>query len=172
MGGHRIILVRRGSKPRIVTDAAVGSDAKPRVTFAETVVAWEYERLLGGGAGVPMDGSWVSLGLGNRLRSVSEPLKEEKAGAGKMDLTAPWMASPKRSRLLKGCMGAASYDQIWKPHRREMQKLSRSRRLSTDSLDDVWAMPTSILEAREIACGIHDDLVATDRAFAAEEACI
>merc|ERR1719198_1524312 len=105
----------------------------------------EYSRCLGGGGGVPSDGTLMTLGLGFRTGSRREPVAVERSGKRKLDEDVPWVPSADRAAMLKVAMGAA-FDDQWEAHRLEMAQLRASRRQNCN--DEDWhPMPTSLEEA-------------------------
>merc|ERR1712232_415103 len=118
----------------------------------------EYTRRLGGGGGVPMSGTWISLGLGKRKRETFEALAEERCGQGKMDIDVPWMASRQRAKLLKDSMGVSAYAKERKAQLRDVREVNRSRRRSNRDLSDWQGMPTSLSDARARALEISAEL--------------
>lgn len=150
---------------------AVGS-ANPRakrrrkrsaVTFLPVVQVAEYQRRLGGGGGVPTDGTLVALGLGERARELQEPLApphEDQAGTPprKLDADVAFIPRPERVKLLRCAMGNDAYNTAWRAQRRELLKLSASRRATGGAAVDFELMPGTLQEARQRAAKVALDV--------------
>lgn len=156
------------------SEVAVNEDRG--VTFHTQVDIREYSRQLGGGGGVPTDGSWVALGLGQARRAVEEPLnfadaamraaarlKEVQAnddGAPERpdEDAASYISSSSRAKILKAAMGEQAYKREWNWHRREMAKVHVCRRISNADPADRDLMPSSMEEARARAEAVSKEL--------------
>jgi len=133
------------------------SRRRRRVSFQPAVKVQEFSRCLGGGGGVPMDGTTVALGLGDLARVLEEPLGAEGAMPGAdvqvdpeaepfSSTTARW-----RVRVLKSSMGASYYNEQVKTHRLELQSLHNERLRTNSSSLDFRMQPTSAEKAYERA---------------------
>lgn len=142
---------RRSNSPMRRPLSPKGSALSPKarcVTFRDTVHILEYTRQLGGGGGVPNDGSYVTLGLGKCAGTATEPLAEERPGKRKLDDDAPWLPSPRRARLLRASMGTVKYRRQSQAHLKEMKVLQLERRRALRDPVDWLPMPSSMKAAR------------------------
>lgn len=146
--------------PGPLQEAVAKRRGAKRVSFSPMVSVVEYKRVLGGGGGVPTDGSWVTLGLGERARTLTQPLVAPRGRKASMDEEAQcaYKPGPERAQLLKSAMGAAAYGRAWKAHKLEMARLSQQRRLANADAADVALMPSSLKEARQRALRVSADL--------------
>lgn len=127
------------------------------MTFRQTVMVCEYTRQLGGGGGVPSDGGWVALGLGDRAGTREEPLAEAP-GPGAADMDDRILPRPVRVRLLRAAMGDAAYERAWAEQKHEMARLQLQRRLTVADAADWEEMPASAEEARERALAVSQEV--------------
>lgn len=142
------------------------------VTFRPTVDVAEYARLLGGGGAMPSDGSWVSLGLGDKRRDLREALAGEvsvavpsmrpgvarhgKKRVAKEELSL--MPLPRRVSLLKEAMGAATFKEAWARDKAELLRLRASRNKSVTTVTAADMMPNTLKQARLKALKVEQEV--------------
>jgi len=143
------------------------------VSFQQVVDVNEYVRRLGGGGGMPSDGSWVSLGLGEKRRSLKEPLAPEAPGAAPPRRRGVALARKraaaaaadafsvvpmgKRVRLLKEAMGLHAYQEKLAKDKAEVLRLRVSREQSTATITQADLMPSSLQQARARAIKVAQE---------------
>lgn len=140
--------IRRQRFRRFCSRLLCPTRSKRRITFAPTISVTEYSRCLGGGGGVPGDGTVVPLGLGKKIRTLRAPLATEKSGKRKLDEDAPWVPQPQRARILKAAMGIVRYQHQSEGHRRELAQLQAVRQQTAACEQDWFPLCTSLEEAR------------------------
>lgn len=106
----------------------------------------EFARLLGGSGGVPTDGTWATLGLGEAQgRSRAKLFCETKE-------EAEHIPEGRRIPLLIASMGKDVFEEAKKSERKTMQTLHRQRQQTVEQEEPEWDhMPGSLKEARERA---------------------
>lgn len=105
-----------------------GSD--PRVQFQTKLCIHEYSRLVGGSCCVPQDGSNLALGLGELVRTVSEPESQKRCKPRNCGEGLTFLPVGQRERLLRACEKAQANlvpRAIWTTHRTELRGVQKSR---------------------------------------------
>ncbi|CAJ1330149.1 unnamed protein product, partial [Effrenium voratum] len=116
---------------------------KSQVGFNEVVEVLEFGRLLGGSGGVPTDGTWASLGLGQVMGQTRAPLLVEEE-----EREAQPIPQRKRIAMLATFMGKAHFEEVKKTEQKQMQTLQRNRTQTTEEEQMEWdQMPSSMEEA-------------------------
>ncbi|CAJ1330148.1 unnamed protein product, partial [Effrenium voratum] len=119
------------------------TQAKSQVGFNEVVEVLEFGRLLGGSGGVPTDGTWASLGLGQVMGQTRAPLLVEEE-----EREAQPIPQRKRIAMLATFMGKAHFEEVKKTEQKQMQTLQRNRTQTTEEEQMEWdQMPSSMEEA-------------------------
>jgi len=131
-----------------------------RVTFVGNVVVNTYSRRLGGGDGVPTDGSTVALGLGTAIGVAKARLA---AGPRAESDQISWMPPEAREKALEDAMGADVFARSRAQQMPDLAQLLERRKLSTQDGKDVMLMPQSLLEAQTRAAELSAEVKA-DRA--------
>ncbi|CAJ1404250.1 unnamed protein product, partial [Effrenium voratum] len=117
---------------------------KSQVGFNEVVEVLEFGRLLGGSGGVPTDGTWASLGLGQVMGQTRAPLLVEDPEVRE----AQPIPQRKRIAMLATFMGKAHFEEVKKTEQKQMQTLQRNRMQTTEEEQCEWdQMPSSMEEA-------------------------
>merc|ERR1712151_45303 len=98
----------------------------------------------------------MSLGLGQKRRSLLVPLARAPGSGKKPIEESAWVPGSKRERLLRKAMGNAKYMKAWLRHRREVTQTLRSRKESRADEKDKFFMLCP-KEARDQALKMHDD---------------
>ncbi|CAJ1404252.1 unnamed protein product, partial [Effrenium voratum] len=120
------------------------TQAKSQVGFNEVVEVLEFGRLLGGSGGVPTDGTWASLGLGQVMGQTRAPLLVEDPEVRE----AQPIPQRKRIAMLATFMGKAHFEEVKKTEQKQMQTLQRNRMQTTEEEQCEWdQMPSSMEEA-------------------------
>lgn len=127
------------------------------VTWQRDVRVQVYSRLLGGGCGVPADGTIVSLGLGTPSRRVFERLAGDRQADKRPIEETRWVTEPQRMKLLRGAMGEARFFRAMRPFRHETRQLLAAREASKRDEKDQLFMPRSFDEARERARVVQEE---------------
>ncbi|CAJ1404245.1 unnamed protein product, partial [Effrenium voratum] len=143
--------VARVSYPQVggafASTSLVECQAQPRksqVGFNEVVEVLEFGRLLGGSGGVPTDGTWASLGLGQVMGQTRAPLLVEDPEVRE----AQPIPQRKRIAMLATFMGKAHFEEVKKTEQKQMQTLQRNRMQTTEEEQCEWdQMPSSMEEA-------------------------
>lgn len=127
------------------------------MTWLGAVRVTEYSRVLGGGCGVPADGTIVSLGLGKPLRRALERLAGDRdAGRAPIEETR-WMPEVQRMKVLRKAMGEAGFYRALRPFRHETRRLLAAREVSKRDEKDKLFMPESFAEARSRARLVQEE---------------
>jgi len=156
------IRVARGwGSPLVALRRLVGCCSRPRVSFKGTVQVIRFSPSVGGGGGVPTDGSLVSLGLGRRTRG---PAVSERLAKRCCRHTQPhfprWIPPLQRVRLLRRSLGDAKCFRSMSEQRVELRRLLKRRRESVEDPKELYMMPTSIDDGRSralrLAAEVHD----------------
>lgn len=148
----------------VVSSPSSSSSARPKssrnVKFNESVEAFEFARLLGGSGGVPTDGTWAALGLGQALGCVVARLVFDDPNAEAKE--AVQIPQRQRIQMLVQSMGP-SYEETKKTERTDMRKLQRIRKRTVDEDESDWQqMPgdseEAIQRANELAKEIAQEV--------------
>ncbi|CAE7210915.1 unnamed protein product [Symbiodinium sp. CCMP2592] len=148
----------------VVSSPSSSSSARPKssrnVKFNENVEAFEFARLLGGSGGVPTDGTWAALGLGQALGCVVARLVFDDPNAEAKE--AVQIPQRQRIQMLAQAMGP-SYEETKKTERTDMRKLQRVRKRTVDEDESDWQqMPgdseEAIQRASELAKEIAEEV--------------
>jgi len=115
------------------------------VSFREVVDVQEFTRQLGGGGGVPSDGTWVTLGLGKALGTTQEPIVDDDPEVESKE--ASYIPMVQRIRLLKQSMGLETFQEERKTEKPTMEKLLRLRTQTVDEDADWENMASDIDQA-------------------------
>lgn len=105
---------------------------------------------------MPSDGTLVSLGLGQLVRT--RPAKLVTRPLGRRAEEIPWMAHEHRAAVLEASMGSADYFQAWSSEEAVMTRLQSQRRASKKDETDMTMMPRSFAEARQRALQVAADV--------------
>lgn len=122
----------------------------------------EFARELGGSDAVPTDGTVVALGLGKLLRRAQVPLESGRPSGRTID-EIRWMTTHQRREALRSWMGRARYTRAAARHQEQLKRISLCRLNSREDEKDVHPMPSSLLEAREIAQQFAEEAAAAVR---------
>ena len=91
----------------------------------------EFSRLLGGSGGVPTDGTWATLGLGQVLGESKAKLFDE------IKDEAEYVPESKRIPMLIMAMGKDGFEEAKKSERISMQMLHKQRRKTEEEFDSL-----------------------------------
>lgn len=127
------------------------------MTWRKTVRVTEYSRVLGGGCGVPADGTMISLGLGKPLRRALEQLAGDREAGKKPIEETRWVPQAQRVKILRTAMGEAFFYRALRPFRHEIRRLLSDRDVSKRDDKDKLFMPESFAEARSRARQVQEE---------------
>ncbi|CAE8636243.1 unnamed protein product [Polarella glacialis] len=133
------------------------ADRGRRVTFRSTVKVSEFSRRLGGGDGVPTDGSVVALGLGKVVATSSVATA---SGPRAQSDQISWMSAELREQALEASMGRERFTKARAQQVPEMSQLLERRKLSREDGKDMVLMPSSFAEARARALEVSAEVEA------------
>lgn len=114
------------------------------MSFVSSVAVNTYSRSLGGGDGVPTDGSTVALGLGRSLGLTKVRLAGPRAQSDQIS----WMPPDMREKSLEEAMGADSFARARAQQTPDLAQLLERRESAKQDGKDVMLMPQSLLEAQ------------------------
>lgn len=125
------------------------SGSRGRVAFSKEVTVASFSRRLGGGAGLPCDGTVVSLGLGHFVGTSTEKLKPPAFGRNRRFVEdSIYVPGGERIKRLRKSMGDAAFYRSWVDERREAKLILRSRKASNvEDAQEKSFMPTSLADA-------------------------